>query len=71
MTAETSFSVPPADPPALAAAVASMLAHEDARQARGAAARQLALDRYAWPDIARRLVEIYDEARGVAPAVAA
>ena len=32
---------------------------------RGAAARQLAIDRYSWQDIARRLERIYDEARGI------
>ena len=35
-----------------------------ARGARGAAARQLAIDRYSWQDIARRLERIYDAARG-------
>ena len=30
---------------------------------RHAAARRLAVDRYSWADIARRLVEIYDAAR--------
>jgi phosphatidylinositol alpha-mannosyltransferase len=65
MTAETSLAVPPGDPDALAAAVAALLADEDARQRRGAAARRLAVEQYSWPDIAQRLVGIYDDARGV------
>jgi glycosyltransferase involved in cell wall biosynthesis len=51
--------------------VAALLADEPARERRGAAARRVALDRYSWPDIARRLVAIYDEARGVRTPVAA
>ncbi|MGZ8695640.1 MAG: glycosyltransferase family 4 protein, partial [Gaiellaceae bacterium] len=71
MTPETSLGVPPDDPDALVAAVASTLADEEGRQRRGAAARRLAIERYSWPDIARRLVGIYDEARGVRTPVAA
>jgi phosphatidylinositol alpha-mannosyltransferase len=70
-TPETSFEVQPDDPEALAEAVASMLADEDARQLRGAAARRLAIEHYSWPDIAQRLVEIYDDARGVRTPVVA
>jgi phosphatidylinositol alpha-mannosyltransferase len=71
MTPETSLAVQPDDPDALATAVASMLADEDGRQLRGAAARRLAVERYSWPDIAQRLVEIYDDVRGVRTPVAA
>jgi glycosyltransferase involved in cell wall biosynthesis len=49
---------------ALAGAVESLLADEPGRTARGGAARQLAVDRYSWQDIARRLERIYDAARG-------
>ena len=45
-------------------AVEALLADEPGRAARGAAARQLAIDRYSWQDIGRRLEGIYDEARG-------
>ena len=44
----------------LAAAVVAMLADEERRVAMGAAARALALERYAWPDIAARLEAIYE-----------
>ena len=58
-------------PGALADAVAALLEDEPRREALGAAARQLAIDRYSWADIARRLVTIYDAARGVDKRVAA
>jgi phosphatidyl-myo-inositol alpha-mannosyltransferase len=54
--------VPPGDAAALAAAVVDVLADEEARQRRGAAARVLASERYAWDGIARRLLDIYEEA---------
>jgi phosphatidylinositol alpha-mannosyltransferase len=62
MTPETAVSFPAGDTGALADAVESLLADEPRRQAMGAAARQLALDRYAWDSIARRLVDIYTAA---------
>jgi glycosyltransferase involved in cell wall biosynthesis len=39
-----------------------VLADEETRQRRGAAARALASERYAWDGIARRLLEIYEQA---------
>ena len=71
MTPETSVAVAPGDPAALADGVEELLADEARRAALGAAARQLAIDRYSWQDIARRLERIYDSARGVAPETAA
>ena len=71
MTPETSVAVAPGDPGALADGVEELLADEARRAALGAAARQLAIDRYSWQDIARRLERIYDSARGVAPETAA
>ena len=71
MTPETSVAVAPGDPGALADGVEELLADEAGRAALGAAARQLAIDRYSWQDIARRLERIYDSARGVAPETAA
>ena len=59
-TPETAISVPPDDVGALIEAVASLLADEPRRAAMGAAARVLAVERYAWSDIARRLEGIYD-----------
>ena len=51
--------VPPGDTEALAASVVALLADEPRRVAMGRAARELAESRYAWPDVARRLEEIY------------
>ncbi len=59
-TPETAVSVVPNDPAALTEAVAALLADEPRRVAMGAAARALAIDRYAWSDIARRLEGIYE-----------
>ena len=60
MTAETAVAVPPDDARALAEAVVALLEDEPRRAAMGAAARALAQERYAWPDIARRLLAIYE-----------
>jgi len=59
-TAETSVTVPPDEPAALADAVTGLLADEPRRVAMGSAARALAIERYAWPDIAQRLEAIYE-----------
>ena len=59
-TRETAVSVAPDDSAGLAKAVTALLADESRRVAMGAAARTLALDRYAWGDIARKLEEIYE-----------
>jgi len=60
MTPETAVAVPPGDPIALADAVAALLADEPRRLALGTAARELACAHYAWRDIARRLLTIYE-----------
>jgi len=60
MTDETGVLVPPGEPVALAEAVTSLLADEPRRERYGAAARKLALERYAWDDIARRLAATYE-----------
>ncbi len=59
-TPETALTVVPNDPGALADAVSALLADEPRRIAMGSAARAVAVDRYAWSDIARRLEEIYE-----------
>jgi phosphatidylinositol alpha-mannosyltransferase len=64
MTPETSVAVPPGEPAALADSIAALLEDEPRREALGAAARRLAIDRYSWADIARRLDGIYAAARG-------
>src|SRR5688500_4546303 len=66
ITPETSVSVAPGDPEALGEAVDELLADEVEREELGAAARALAIEKYSWADIARRL-EVSDEsARGTA-----
>ncbi len=53
--------VPPGDPQALADALVAVLEDEPRRRSLGAGARRLALERYSWDDIGRRLVEIYED----------
>jgi phosphatidylinositol alpha-mannosyltransferase len=71
ITPETSLAVPPDDADALAAAVTSLLADEPRRAKMGAAARELAIDRYSWSDIASRLEAVYEAVIGRVPAAAA
>jgi phosphatidylinositol alpha-mannosyltransferase len=71
MTTETSVAVPPGDPAALADALVALAEDEPRRVALGAAARELAIDRYSWDDIARRLMQIYRDVTGLEPARAA
>jgi phosphatidylinositol alpha-mannosyltransferase len=59
MTKEAAVSFPAGDERALADAVASLLDDEPRRVALGGGARRLAIERYSWGDIARRLHEIY------------
>lgn len=59
----TGVLVPPGDAAALADAVVDLLADEPARAAIGAAARQVAIDRYSWDTIAERLEQIYEGVR--------
>ena len=61
-TPETSVTCEPGEPGALADAVAGLLDDEPRRVAMGFAARALAVERYSWDDIARRLEEIYASA---------
>jgi len=58
-TPEAATLVPPGDTAALAGAVVGVLADEERRVAMGRAARAAAAE-YAWPDIARRLDEVYE-----------
>ena len=59
-----SVSVPPGDGEALADAVCTLVADEAGRLALGEKARELAVERYSWPGIARRLSEIYGHVTG-------
>jgi phosphatidyl-myo-inositol alpha-mannosyltransferase len=57
---EAALLVPPADEAALTEAIAGLLADEPRRAAMGSAGRELAVELYAWPDVARRLEQIYE-----------
>jgi glycosyltransferase involved in cell wall biosynthesis len=53
--------VPPADPPALAAAIKRLLADKALRQKMGQAARKRVEDYFSWPAAARKTIEVYRE----------
>ena len=61
-TPQAAVLVPPGDEAALVDAIADLLADEPHRVAMGRAARELALERYSWSDIAQRLEELYERA---------
>jgi phosphatidyl-myo-inositol alpha-mannosyltransferase len=61
VTAACGVLVPPDQPQSLAAALVDLLEDEPARCLRGAAARELAEERYSWDRIGLRLVDIYDQ----------
>jgi phosphatidyl-myo-inositol alpha-mannosyltransferase len=56
-----SVAVPPGDIAALTDAVVALVRDEPRRVALGEAARTLAVGRYAWPEIARRLERVYEQ----------
>jgi phosphatidylinositol alpha-mannosyltransferase len=60
-----SISIPAGDVRALTDAVCELVSDEARRERMGAAARELAVERYSWPRIARRLVEIYEQVTGI------
>ncbi len=60
MNEETGLLVPPGDPRALADALVALAEDEPRRRALGVAARRVALERYSWDEVARRLREIYE-----------
>ncbi|HSC92155.1 MAG TPA: glycosyltransferase family 4 protein [Gaiellaceae bacterium] len=64
MTPETGVYVPPGDIDALVEATIALLGEEPRRCSLGAAARELAVERYAWDRVASRLLEIYRELVG-------
>ena len=59
---KTGVLVPPEDPAALAAAIATLRDDPVRATALGQAGRLRAAERYTWTAVARRFVEIYDEA---------
>ena len=60
MTPESGVTFAAGDPRALADAVVALLDDEPRRRALGEAARRLALERYSWEDIGRRLISVYE-----------
>jgi phosphatidylinositol alpha-mannosyltransferase len=60
MTEEAAVSFPAGDERALVDAVVALLEDEQRRARLGEGARKLAIERYSWDDIARRLAEIYE-----------
>jgi phosphatidylinositol alpha-mannosyltransferase len=58
-TPEAAMLIPAGEEAALTEAVVAVLADEERRVEMGRAARELAVARYAWPDIAARLEQIY------------
>jgi len=61
MTRAAALSFPAGDEGALVEAAVGLLENEPRRAALGEGARRVALERYSWEDIARRLHEIYDQ----------
>ncbi|MFO7572885.1 MAG: glycosyltransferase family 4 protein [Gaiellaceae bacterium] len=59
VTKEVAVTVAPEDVVGLVDAVVGLVADEPRRAAMGRAARELAIERYAWHGIAERLVEVY------------
>lgn len=64
MTPEVGQLVPPGDSAALAEALTSLLQDEPRRTRLGVAARTRALERYAWSQLSRRLLRIYEDLLG-------
>jgi phosphatidyl-myo-inositol alpha-mannosyltransferase len=60
MTPEAGVAFPAGDVDALAEAVVALLEDEPRRRLLGEGARHLAVERYSWDEIARRLVRIYE-----------
>jgi phosphatidylinositol alpha-mannosyltransferase len=68
VTPESGVLVPPGDEQALAEAVVGLVEDEQRRRALGEAARALAIERYSWERIARRLLDVYERVTERQPA---
>ena len=64
LTPEAGVTFPAGDELALAESVEALLADEPRRRALGEGARKLALERYSWDEVARRLGAIYERLLG-------
>jgi phosphatidyl-myo-inositol alpha-mannosyltransferase len=73
MTPGTGITVPPGDADALGRGLVELLENESRRVELGREARRVVEQNYAWDDIARRLLDVYEQAVGVrrGPVVAA
>ena len=60
-----SVSVPPGDERALVDAICGLVSDEGRREQLGVAAREIAVERYSWPGIARRLEGVYEQVTGL------
>ena len=60
-----SVDVRPGDQQALVDAVCDLVSDEPRREQLGRAARELAVERYSWPGIARRLEDVYFHVTGL------
>jgi phosphatidylinositol alpha-mannosyltransferase len=60
-----SVSVPPGDERALVDAICALVSDEERRARLGSAAREIAVERYSWPGIARRLESVYEQVTGI------
>src|SRR5262249_56842596 len=65
LTPEAAVAVPADDHAALVEAVSSLVEDEARRERMGEEARALAVERYAWPTIARRLEGVYERVTGL------
>jgi glycosyltransferase involved in cell wall biosynthesis len=59
---ETGWLVPGDDRDALADALVEAVNDPEERRRRGARAREVALERYAWPSLAERVAAVYEAA---------
>ncbi len=65
LDASASVAVPPGHERALVAAVCDLVADEPRRARLGEAAREIAVERYSWSGIARRLETVYEHVTGL------
>jgi phosphatidyl-myo-inositol alpha-mannosyltransferase len=71
LDASAAVAVPPGNERALVEAVGELVGDEPRRERLGEAARAIAVERYSWPGIARRLEAIYEQVTGVEQGAAA
>lgn len=65
LDARASVAVPPGDERALVDAISDLVGDEPRRAQLGEAGREIAVERYSWPGIARRLETVYGQVTGL------